>query len=352
MSDFFKTKLLILSGLLTILLTIKGFQFDKINAIEINFLDCIFTISLVNDILLALLFLSIFSYSFLFIKDGKYRFVKKIGDIFYSSALLIPLLFILLIFLFKLFVPIINQFHLEFLALILFLVFLLIFIKGFIKSSKYIEKVSSLAVNNKLDEKKSEYSGNFSLSYIFFKRTFDIIFSIIMIIYTLPILLITSILIKISSRGPILIAQSKFGLDGKHFKIFKFRTVRTVKVESIGKTFKESENQLTKVGKILSKLFIDEIPIFLNVLKGDLSVIGPRPMSPYKYEYINNQNFKIDFRKIGKPGLISLATLNAKHYNYSLDEYINLDIYYMLNRSAILDISIFLTSSISILINR
>lgn len=99
MSDFFKTKLLVLTGLLTILLTIKGFRFDNINVIEIEFLNFLVSLELINNILIASLLISIFTYAFLFIKDGKYYFAQKIGDLFYTIALLIPPIFILLILL-------------------------------------------------------------------------------------------------------------------------------------------------------------------------------------------------------------------------------------------------------------
>ena len=132
---------------------------------------------------------------------------------------------------------------------------------------------------------------NKSFSYFFIKRIIDLIFSILGIILLSPIMLITAIAIKIESKGPVIFSQIRVGKDGKHFKMYKFRSMvqnaeelkekLLSQNEMSGPMFKMKEDpRITKVGKFIRKTSIDELPQLFNVIKGDMSLVGPRPNLP------------------------------------------------------------------------
>src|SRR5690554_8174346 len=124
---------------------------------------------------------------------------------------------------------------------------------------------------------------------LFFKRIIDMVGSFIGILLLSPLFLFISILIKIDSKGPVFFKQERIGKNGKTFKILKFRTM-VVNAENIGDglTVKsESDSRITKVGRILRKTSLDELPQLLNVLVGEMSLVGPRPPVPHHpYEYM------------------------------------------------------------------
>jgi exopolysaccharide biosynthesis polyprenyl glycosylphosphotransferase len=147
--------------------------------------------------------------------------------------------------------------------------------------------------------------------YKFFKRLFDITISMIGLITTSPILLITAIAIKLESSGPIIFKQERLGLNGKVFKIYKFRSM-CVDAEKGGVYEKKGDPRVTKVGKFIRKTSIDELPQFVNILKGEMSLIGPRPALtyhpwPYK-EYTEEQKRMFHVR----PGVTGWAQVNGR----------------------------------------
>lgn len=143
-----------------------------------------------------------------------------------------------------------------------------------------------------------------------FKPLFDYIFSVFAFIICLPIILVVSILIKIESNGPIIFSQYRLGRDGNIFTIYKFRTMRNGFRYKNRQTFPNSEG-VTKIGGFLRRFKIDEIPQFYNVLKGDMSIVGPRPCLPelrLKFDQNGIERLKV------KPGLLSLADVNGGYY--------------------------------------
>ena len=158
------------------------------------------------------------------------------------------------------------------------------------------------------------------------KRIIDIIVSLIVLIVISPVYLILSILIKLIDKGPIFYIQSRTGKDGNNFKIYKFRTMKNGKV--------------TKMGKYLRMTSLDEIPQFLNILKGDMSIVGPRPWVP---DYYENFTEKQKERTRVKPGLVGLAQVNGRRA-INIFEKINFDIYYVRNLNLWLDLKIILKS--------
>lgn len=145
-------------------------------------------------------------------------------------------------------------------------------------------------------------------TYHMVKRAFDIIASLLGIILLSPLFLLTAILINCTSRGPILFTQTRVGKDGKLFEIYKFRTMRVDAEKETGPVWAENNDpRLIPVGKFLRKAHIDEIPQFINILKGEMSLIGPRPERPIFVEKFREEISDYEKRLAVKPGLTGLA---------------------------------------------
>lgn len=184
------------------------------------------------------------------------------------------------------------------------------------------------------------------------KRGFDIVFSMVVIITILSWLIpIIIILIKLESKGPIFFMQSRHGKDNKLFKIYKFRSMR-VHGDSYVKQATKKDPRVTKIGAVLRKTSIDELPQFINVLKGEMSVVGPRP---HAIQHNVEHQPKIDRfwqRHVIKPGITGLAQAKgfrgetATHDDMS--GRVRLDRFYIRNWSLLLDIKIILLTIVSI----
>lgn len=173
------------------------------------------------------------------------------------------------------------------------------------------------------------------------KRLLDFVCALGGIIVLSPVMLAVSIAIKLTSEGPIFFKQERVGKNQKVFEIIKFRTM-VVNAEHIGdglKVKEDSDPRITKIGKILRRTSLDEIPQLINVLKGDMSLIGPRPpvtYHPYKVgEYDNIKKHRFDVR----PGITGLAQAKIRNGG-SWDERISYDLKYIKNISFKNDIKI------------
>ena len=158
------------------------------------------------------------------------------------------------------------------------------------------------------------------------KRVCDFILSLIGIIVLSPIFIIVSIAIKLDSRGKILFLQKRVGRYGKEFNIYKFRTMVS-NAEKLGKQITVgNDNRITKVGAFLRKYKIDELPQLFNVLKGDMSLVGPRPEVPkYVKLYSDEQKKVLNVR----PGITDMASLRYKDENEILGKVDNPEEYYI-----------------------
>lgn len=160
----------------------------------------------------------------------------------------------------------------------------------------------------------------------FIKRAFDFVSSFLGIIVLSPVLLIICISIKITSPGPILFKQKRVGINGKCFNILKFRTM-VVDAEKMGKQITVgADKRITSAGKFLRKYKLDELPQLFNVLKGDMSLVGPRPEVPRYVELYNEEQRKV---LNVRPGITDLASLRYRDENDILGEVNNPEEYYI-----------------------
>lgn len=179
------------------------------------------------------------------------------------------------------------------------------------------------------------------LYYDSIKRIFDIIFSIFAIVITLPIMILFSILIVFESPGSPIYKQERAGLDGKCFRMFKLRSMY-MDAEKNGPTWaKKDDDRVTKVGSFIRKTRIDEIPQFLNILKGEMSLIGPRPERPIFTYQFSKETPKFLHRMAVKPGITGWAQVNGG-YELSPNEKLEADLYYIKHRNFLLDFKIIL----------
>ena len=177
------------------------------------------------------------------------------------------------------------------------------------------------------------------------KRLIDIIGSIVALILFSPIMLVVAILVKKSSPGPIFFAQERIGLGNKPFKMYKFRSmgVQDPKKEAKEWTTK-NDARVTPVGRIIRKTSLDELPQFWNVLKGDMSLIGPRPERPLFVEKFKEEIPRYMIKHQVRPGITGWAQVNGFRGDTSIRSRIEHDLYYIENWSLGLDIKIlFLT---------
>ena len=145
-------------------------------------------------------------------------------------------------------------------------------------------------------------------TYAIAKRGFDIVLSIIAMVVLSPLFLITALLVKLTSKGPIIYTQTRVGKNGSFFKIYKFRTMKVDAEKYSGAVWaKENDPRLIPVGKFLRKAHLDELPQFINVLRGEMSVVGPRPERPEFVEKLKVQIPSYESRLAVKPGITGLA---------------------------------------------
>ncbi|WP_270838834.1 sugar transferase [Peptacetobacter hiranonis] len=172
-----------------------------------------------------------------------------------------------------------------------------------------------------------------------YQRILNIILSLIGLAIGIPLVIIFGIRIKIEDNGPITYKQERLGKGGKRFYIYKLRSMRT-DAEKFGAQWAEKDDpRITKVGRFIRKTRIDEIPQLFNILKGDMSLIGPRPERPQFTEQFNREIPGFINRLAVKPGLTGWAQVNGG-YDMTPAEKLVEDIYYIKNRSVLLDFKI------------
>ncbi|WP_297631082.1 sugar transferase [uncultured Clostridium sp.] len=201
-------------------------------------------------------------------------------------------------------------------------------------------------MSSKLHENVNVYTRDLKV-YEVVKRTADVVLSVIGLIILSPILLIVAIAIKLESKGPLIFAQDRVGKDKRNFKMYKFRSM-VVNAEEIKKKLKhknemsgpmfkmKNDPRITKVGKFIRKTSIDELPQLINVIKGDMSLVGPRPSLPdevKEFEPWMMRRFEV------KPGLTCYWQVGGRN-EIEFEDWMKLDIKYVENRSVSEDIKL------------
>jgi len=194
------------------------------------------------------------------------------------------------------------------------------------------------------------YSDGFktSLHHRFVKQMIDYTLSLCLAVLVLPLLLITMVFIKLDSRGPVLFSQERIGKRGKPYKMYKFRSMSSDAEQYSGPVWSgTNDNRVTRVGHYLRKWRVDELPQLFNVIKGDMSFVGPRPERDF---FVNQLEMKIPYygiRSTVKPGITGWAQVNYG-YGASVEdavEKLNYDLYYIKNASFLMDIFIVFKTS-------
>ena len=177
-----------------------------------------------------------------------------------------------------------------------------------------------------------------------FKRIFDITLAFLILTLTLPFWPLIALAIKIEDRGPVFYRQERVGKNKKIFKLIKFRSM-IPEAEKEGPKWAEAEDKrITKVGKFLRRFHLDEIPQMINVLKGDISLVGPRPERPEFVEKLEKEIPYYNLRHIIKPGFTGWAQIKFRYARSVMDSFekFQYDLYYIKNRNLFLDLKILL----------
>ena len=192
----------------------------------------------------------------------------------------------------------------------------------------------------------SEVLAKESILYSVTKRLIDIVGSLCGIILLSPLFLIVAILIKLDSKGPVIFKQTRIGKDSKPFNIYKFRSMKVETPNLSTEEFKNASDFTTRVGKFIRKTSIDELPQLVNILKGDMSIVGPRPV-------IEKEVRLLELRKECKvdsilPGITGLAQINGRDH---VDDYqkVKYDFEYLVKRNLVLDIKIIINTILKVI---
>ena len=167
----------------------------------------------------------------------------------------------------------------------------------------------------------------------------DVVGSLVLIVLTSPIMLGVAIGVKLSSPGPIIFKQERVGLNKRPFMMYKFRSMRVNAAEDSAWST-NSDPRKTRFGSIIRKFSLDELPQFFNVLKGDMSLVGPRPEIPFHVEHFKEEIPRYLVRQQVRPGLTGWAQVNGLRGDTDIAERIRYDIWYIENWTVALDIKI------------
>lgn len=184
--------------------------------------------------------------------------------------------------------------------------------------------------------------------YSFVKRVFDIIFAVSALIFTSPLILFFIAAIKLESKGPAIYKQIRIGEKGKEFYLYKLRSMYFNAEKDGPKMADKNDSRITTIGRIIRKRRIDELPQMINIIKGDMSLIGPRPERPY-FTYIYCEKIpKFKSRLMVPCGITGWAQVNGG-YSLTPKEKLSYDLYYIKNRSLYLDFIIIIKTILVVL---
>ena len=202
------------------------------------------------------------------------------------------------------------------------------------ESFRFDEEIYENAITIDLSNVANKASALYSIS----KRTMDIVSSLVGLILLSPLFLLVAILIKLDSKGPIIFKQIRIGKNSKPFYIYKFRSMKIDAPNLSTEEFINASDFTTKVGKFIRKTSIDELPQLVNILKGDMSLVGPRPPIPREVIQYNKYQYQ---RLLVKPGITCYWQISGRN-NIDFDEWVELDLKYIKERNLFKDIYIIL----------
>ena len=181
------------------------------------------------------------------------------------------------------------------------------------------------------------------------KRSFDIAVSLSMLIVLGPLMLLVAGIVKAASPGPVFYKQKRMGLDGNAFKIIKFRSMAVDAEKRTGPVWaKENDERRTSVGRLLRRYNLDELPQLFNVLRGEMSVVGPRPERPEFMQEFKKKIPEYMLRHKMKSGITGWAQVNGLRGNTSIEERTKYDLYYIENWSLLFDVKILLKTVLAV----
>lgn len=215
------------------------------------------------------------------------------------------------------------------------------------KSVKVRKRSSKILEFRRVDGEIETVEVNHSIIYHAIKRFFDVILSVLALVVLSPIFLITAIAIKVEDGEPIIFKQERSGINGRVFMMYKFRSMiknapelhesLLEKNELDGPAFKlKDDPRITKVGKFIRRTSIDELPQLINIIKGDMSIVGPRPLPVYETEQCNEYQNQ---RLLMKPGLTCYWQVMGRN-DIGFNEWVELDLKYIKNSGLLTDLGI------------
>ena len=209
------------------------------------------------------------------------------------------------------------------------------------ESFRFDEEIYENAITIDLSNVANKASALYSIS----KRTMDIVSSLVGLILLSPLFLLVAILIKLDSKGPIIFKQIRIGKNSKPFYIYKFRSMKIDAPNLSTEEFINASDFTTKVGKFIRKTSIDELPQLVNILKGDMSIVGPRPVIEIEVRLLEiRKECNVDSIL---PGITGLAQINGRD---NIDDYekVKYDFEYLSKRNLVLDIKIIINTVLKV----
>ncbi len=185
------------------------------------------------------------------------------------------------------------------------------------------------------------------------KRIMDIIGAGSAIIIFMPLMLLIALMIKLTSKGPVIFRQERVGLNSKKFVMYKFRTMKVQNSEEeMVRWTRKGDPRVTPIGRILRRMSLDELPQLLNVLQGDMSLVGPRPERPYFVEKFRKEIPGYMEKHDVRPGLTGWAQINGYRGDTPIDKRVEYDRYYIENRTIWFDVKIIILTIFKGFINK
>ena len=190
--------------------------------------------------------------------------------------------------------------------------------------------------------------------WVSIKRGLDILLSVVLVPVLIPVWVVLAILIKLESKGPIIFCQTRIGKGGRPFVLYKFRTMMDGAEQETGPVWAKSPDpRATRFGRVIRRFGLDETIQVVNVLIGNMSLVGPRPERPYFVEKLRSQIPDYDQRLVAKPGITGLAQVHTDHrYDVSLDDVktkVAYDLAYIRTWSLVLDLKILVLTVFAVL---